>query len=67
MDLKEKNLLILGNGFDLNCGLKSSFSDYFKTNCKNIFDKYYNAYLYDKDLAKKLLSENKDIMNISPE
>lgn len=25
-----KQLIILGNGFDLACGLKSSYSDFFK-------------------------------------
>lgn len=40
------SLIILGNGFDLNCGLKSKFSDFFKTKkleIKNASDTYTNS------------------------
>lgn len=32
-------LLIIGNGFDLNCGLKSSFSDYINQKEPNVYNK----------------------------
>lgn len=40
------SLIVLGNGFDLNCGLKSKFSDFFKTKeseVKNASDTYTNS------------------------
>ena len=39
-------LLVIGNGFDLNCGLKSSFNDFFKTKIstiKSAADTYLNV------------------------
>lgn len=36
------NLVIIGNGFDLRCGLHSSFSDFFKTSELSIIDKWFS-------------------------
>ena len=37
-----KQLLIIGNGFDLACGLKSQYTDFFKTTTpKNIEQNYW--------------------------
>jgi len=40
---KVKQLIVLGNGFDLTCGLKSQYSDFYKTT--NI-DRDYNALIH---------------------
>lgn len=32
-----KQLLILGNGFDLSCGLKSTYNDFFEWRLNNLF------------------------------
>lgn len=36
---KKKQLLIIGNGFDLSCGLKSTYSSFFNERYKNILPK----------------------------
>lgn len=38
-------LLILGNGFDLHCGLKSSYKDFFRS---EILDTYTEYWCYPK-------------------
>lgn len=57
-------LLILGNGFDLRCLLKSKFSDFFETGCLEAFKKFNYEYQYFSigDL-KKLLKENGEKFN----
>ena len=35
-----KQLLIIGNGFDLYCGLKSKYCDFYESDIKNKFSKY---------------------------
>lgn len=41
----EENLVIIGNGFDLECGLKSSYSDFFNTRIsKQVMESFYEIY-----------------------
>lgn len=42
MNNRDKKLLILGNGFDLQAGLKSSFESFFKTSEKDMITKWLN-------------------------
>lgn len=37
----DHQLIILGNGFDLECGLNSKFSDFMKDRLKNLIPKDY--------------------------
>ena len=46
--------VVIGNGFDLHCGLHTTYSDYY---CKN-----YKKYLYIQDLYKKY--EETDIISL---
>ena len=38
-----KQLLILGNGFDLHCGLKSSYKDFFRYTILDTIGEHYNV------------------------
>lgn len=42
-----KQLIVLGNGFDIHCGLRSRYSDFFLDRFKTLFCK-------DKDNAKQI-------------
>lgn len=53
-----KDLVIIGNGFDLFCGLKSKYSDFFKYKYKN-FDK--NKYENDFSILKNKKSKINDL------
>lgn len=53
-----KDLVIIGNGFDLFCGLKSKYSDFFKYKYKN-FDK--NKYENDFSILKNKKSKIDDL------
>ena len=53
-NLEEENILIIGNGFDLQLGLKSKFSDfinntYFPNNKIDIRDLYLQSKIYKFD------------------
>lgn len=37
-----KQIAVIGNGFDLSCGLESRYSDFFKNRIKNLFGKFNN-------------------------
>lgn len=56
-----KQLLILGNGFDLACGLKSAYSDFFLDRFKNLFCADAENVSTVKDLA--IFKENKNVYN----
>lgn len=65
-DNKEtSSLLVIGNGFDLHCGLRSTFSAYYDSECYKVLDDFYCAY-FGKEyrLAMKIVETNKDIINI---
>lgn len=49
-------LLILGNGFDLQCGLKSSYKDFFESCIKNKYDKEY-SYLFDTSVIHYVIQD----------
>lgn len=63
---EENDLLIIGNGFDIACGLKSSYQDFFNARynnsvskyCNDILNKYECAYEeYRRTFESKLFSE----------
>lgn len=56
--MDRKTLVILGNGFDLNCGLHSSYKDFFKhqIECHPIFKSLFE---YLKTIKKHCLMKTK--------
>ena len=64
MDIQVDTLLIIGNGFDLHCGLKSGFSHYFDCECKNVLGELYSYYFYGcYSKFYNLLVNNDNIIN----
>ncbi len=65
----EYTLLVTGNGFDLNCKLKSKFYDYFEYNKKLIGKVISKLHFYKKDYLKlsneikEMIDSNSDIYN----
>jgi hypothetical protein len=55
-----KNLIIIGNGFDLAHGLKTNYSD-FKTDIKNHPEKYGIQMSFDNYLLKSLLKDDNEL------
>ena len=57
-------LLIIGNGFDLNCKLNSKFSDFFEKRCVKIFDEFYHLLKMRNDpIAMQFYKNHNDIIN----
>ena len=60
----EGNLLVLGNGFDLHCGLKSRFSDFFEDKCLKANEELYSCYREGNfSSAKNLFHKHEGILN----
>lgn len=65
-------LLIIGNGFDLHCGLKTHFSDYFESELrtKKISDFYMNlcqdlhSFDYQQDFSRPLVHLYQDMISL---
>ena len=63
-DSTNKNIntiMVIGNGFDLHCGLKSSFKDYYKEVCFGVVEEFYVLFkrgLYEEAKTKLLNSNN---------
>lgn len=65
-------LIIIGNGFDLECGLKSSYGDFFKhladksPTTRNTKDNIWNhifKFLHDANLVVRFFHDNKYLLN----
>lgn len=67
--IDDTTLLVLGNGFDLQCKLRSKFSNYFEEKKKMFSDLLNHLFFYKRDrlgesnLIRELLSENSDLYN----
>lgn len=61
---KKKILLVIGNGFDLHCGLRSSYSHFFEHEGKKTFDDIVKKHYLDQRFTKATRDENiaKDII-----
>ena len=68
-----KVLLIIGNGFDLHCGLNSRYSDFFKyllennINFQNAFksiEKIYYNHLFEGEISEKEMFDNKHNLDL---
>lgn len=63
-----KDLVIIGNGFDLSCGLKSNYSDFFKFKYKNFDKSMYENNFSDLMNKKQQIEElDKDIISMNEE
>ena len=56
-----KQLIILGNGFDLACGLKSSYSDFLNIGLNNYLDKILLMNIIQKILNARLWKTLKNL------
>ena len=58
-------LLVLGNGFDLHCGLPSSFLDYYETVCRALLENYYICFSNGAfEEAETLVTKSNNVINI---
>ena len=58
-------LLVLGNGFDLHCGLPSRFSDYYETICRTLLENYYVCFSNGAfEEAEALVTKSNGVINI---
>lgn len=58
------NLLVLGNGFDLHCGLASSFSQYYENRCLAKVKKLYDLFdIADYEETREYYTQHEDVIN----
>ena len=64
MENTVSTLLILGNGFDLNLGMSSHFSDYYQNRCEAKIELLYDAFEHGNyENARVILKSNEDDIN----
>lgn len=51
-----RQLIVLGNGFDIQCGLKSTYQDFFNNRFKEVFGSINGDTVSYQDLQNKYLS-----------